>query len=68
MPCGSLPTATHLADPGLCVLALSKQVREAPRTDVCAKGWPSSAETYSAARAGRVVGNRLTLIVLTVGW
>lgn len=36
--------------------------------DVCAKSWPSSAETYSAAQPGRVVGNRLTLIALTMGW
>lgn len=75
----ALPSATHRAGAGLCVLVprelpaaalrrLLKQVRETPRADVCAKGWTSSAETSSAAQAGKVKGSRLTLIVLTMGW
>ena len=78
VPRSSVPSATHLADAGLCVLVprepraalrrLAKPVREAPRTDVSAKGWTSPAETYPTGQAGKVIGSRLTLIVLTMGW
>lgn len=78
VPRGSVPSATHLADAGLYVLVprepravlrrLAKRVREVPRADVSAKGWMSPAETYSTGQAGKVIGSRLTLIVLTMGW